>query len=209
MKKKVISIVLAVLMGLTLIGCQSFEDLVPEEYGEWDGTYIYRANGRSKTTGEDYETLVQQVTVGETIYNVMGCRDYAIAGDSMYLCLELSANNAEFTTGLVYYDIRSKTSAPLVVEKEVEIAEERTKYIYKPYAIEKLYEDKILLSGQRQALTFDEDGNVLENAQENVWYSVDLYGTMLEMKRESFLGYTWVGEEYFMRIDSYSEGATA
>ena len=49
-------------------GCQihqTFDNLVPEEYGAWENYYIYHGNVKSKTTGEDSAYLVTEVTAGE------------------------------------------------------------------------------------------------------------------------------------------------
>ena len=62
-------------------------DVVPEEYGEWDNNYVYRGNGRSKTTGEDYEQLVNSVEIEGENYTVLACADFEIKGDDVYMIL--------------------------------------------------------------------------------------------------------------------------
>ena len=54
--KKLFCIGLA-LATLFLSACEdpTFEELIPESYGAWEGNYIYRGNVRSKTTGENPE----------------------------------------------------------------------------------------------------------------------------------------------------------
>ena len=47
----------------SLVGCDSYEDFIPleEDYGLWDGYYIYYGNVKCKTTGEDEQTLVNEI----------------------------------------------------------------------------------------------------------------------------------------------------
>ncbi|MBE5764804.1 MAG: hypothetical protein E7339_04275 [Clostridiales bacterium] len=51
-------------------GCKTLDEFLPDmsEYGEWDGNYIYRGNVRAKTTGEDEELCLPEVTYNENIY---------------------------------------------------------------------------------------------------------------------------------------------
>ncbi|MBQ4268203.1 MAG: hypothetical protein IJB97_00975 [Clostridia bacterium] len=108
-----LSLVFAVAIPLSFSACEKVEDYMPETYGEWEGNYIYKGNGRSKTTGEDYEKLVESVTVdGATMY-AAGCVDYEIVGDEIYMALYLSIDesvrDARIANSLVKYDVKEKT----------------------------------------------------------------------------------------------------
>ncbi len=74
--KKLFSLILVLFLCSAVIfssGCTlDVEELLPspEEYGEWDGNYIYRGNVRAKTTGEDEELCVPEIKYEEEIYEL-------------------------------------------------------------------------------------------------------------------------------------------
>ena len=107
-----LSLVFAAAIPLSFSSCESVEDYMPSAYGEWEGNYIYKANGRSKTTGEEYEKLVESVTVDNQTLYAVDCIDYEIVGDEIYMALYLtvdqSVRNSYVANALVKYDVQSK-----------------------------------------------------------------------------------------------------
>ena len=88
--KRLLSIGISIFFSLgvaCMAACQTMGDVVPEEYAEWDNNYVYRGNGRSKTTGEDYEQLVNSVEIEGENYTVLACADFEIKGDDVYMIL--------------------------------------------------------------------------------------------------------------------------
>lgn len=216
MKKKIIAAVTTILSVCMLgVGCQihqSFGSLVPEEYGEWDNHYIYHGNVRSKTTGEDGEYLVTSVTESGKTYTVDGCADSAILGDDIYLCLNLSymgENGAEIEYGLVKYNVKTKTQDLLLLEYTYQ-PEEGTTYVYRPYSIERVYEEGgLLLQGQREEITVDDYGAEQTNYQ-TAYFKVDYDGAFLEEIVYNTAGYSRVSDDYFTKAvsDSMTEEVT-
>ena len=75
--KKLLCLIFALLLSSTIVfstgcGCdfKGVEDILPslEEYGEWDGNYMYRGNVRVKTSGEDEQLLVPEITYNGAVY---------------------------------------------------------------------------------------------------------------------------------------------
>ena len=213
MKKKMMAVVAGVLAFCMLgTGCQihqSFGNLVPEEYGEWDNYYIYHGNVRSKTTGEGSEYLVTEVKVNEETYTVQSCADSATFEDSIYMCLDLSRegeNGVEFKNGLVRYNVSTQTQEILMLDCTRQ-GEEGAVYVYHPYSIERIYEeDGLLLYGQRETITLDENG-AEQISYQSVYFTVGYDGAFQE---ELFLdgdgyGYTRVSDEYFTKTTTNEE----
>ena len=75
--KKLLCLIFALLLSSTIVfstgcGCdfKDVEDILPslEEYGEWDGNYMYRGNVRAKTSGEDEQLLIPEITYNGVVY---------------------------------------------------------------------------------------------------------------------------------------------
>ena len=75
--KKLLCLIFALLLSSTIVfstgcGCdfKGVEDILPslEEYGEWDGNYMYRGNVRVKTSGEDEQLLIPEITYNGAVY---------------------------------------------------------------------------------------------------------------------------------------------
>lgn len=75
--KKLLCLIFALLLSSTIVfstgcGCdfKGVEDILPslEEYGEWDGNYMYRGNVRAKTSGEDEQLLIPEITYNGVVY---------------------------------------------------------------------------------------------------------------------------------------------
>ena len=81
MKKSLIIILLI----LSLSGCLKTEDIIPEEdYGAWDGNYIYYDNYRSKTTGEDEEPLFETIKYDNLEYQIESFCDIKFYNNHIY-----------------------------------------------------------------------------------------------------------------------------
>lgn len=180
-------------------GCQihqSFDNLVPEEYGAWDNYYIYHGNVRSRTTGEMGEYLVKDVVVDGQTCVVSGCADSQIVEDTIYLCLNLEIGKA----CLVAYDVENAAQELLMVEHSYQ-PEEGVTYIYQPYSIEKVYEnDGILLYGQRQTLTVDEYG-MEQTGYQSVYFTIDYDGTFKEEVLFAGYDYSRISDEYYTKLE--------
>jgi len=75
------------MMVFLLAGCDSYEDIVPseDELGLWEGNYIYQGNLRTKTTGENTETLVSEVTYESKTYEIDETLDYRYVNNEIFL----------------------------------------------------------------------------------------------------------------------------
>ena len=202
---KNLALVFGTLISLmaVLSSCQSFGDLVPTEYGAWENHYIYRGNVRSKTTGEDAETLVGSVTHGEIVYETKDCLDYAFSGDDIYLNLSFNAqgnDTLDVHNALVRYNVKDKTQETLCFDLMVSAEEENTCFSYEPYAIEKVFEDKILLYGRKYTIETEKNNGEGE-AYTELWYNVDLDGDFLGEEATSYVDWARVGEDYWLRYN--------
>ena len=212
MKKSVMATILAGVLTFGVLGtsCQihrNFDSLIPEEYGAWENYYIYHGNVRSKTTGEGGEYLVTSVTADGTDYTVSSCADSAILGDDIYLCLNLSASldgGMETKNGLVKYNVERKTHEVLMLDASYPM-EDGVTHIYRPYAIERVYEDgKLLLQGQREEITVDEYG-AEQTTYQNAYFKIDGDGQLLEEIAYNTSGYTRVSDDYFTKTVGNSQ----
>lgn len=77
--------IIFVCTAVFLSGCA--KDYVPESYGGYDGNYLYIGNGRARTTGEEFETLVSEVVIDGFTYKATSCYDYDYCGDNAALAL--------------------------------------------------------------------------------------------------------------------------
>jgi hypothetical protein len=160
--KRLLTIGLASLFALGTIcvsACQSMEDIIPETYGEWDGNYLYRGNGRTKTTGEDYEQLVKTVEIDGKTYKAWHCVDSEVHEDDLYMilaCMEEGtyvsdvryskyswAYDLDTVYCLVVYNLKEKTQKLLATDEKV--MREDMEYFYRPTDIEGIFGDRILL----------------------------------------------------------------
>ncbi|HHU80652.1 MAG TPA: hypothetical protein GXZ35_04895 [Acholeplasmataceae bacterium] len=116
--KRVVIFLLFISSLLCLTGCmKEYEDMVPsdEELAEWDGNYIYRGNIRTKTTGEDTETLVNEIEYEGKTYNIVEVIDYHYLNNEIYMIAKLSIRNeSNEIVSTVLYKYSPK-------EKEVEV----------------------------------------------------------------------------------------
>jgi hypothetical protein len=175
MKKRLISIVLAILtvfLCFGFSGCVSntptFEEVVPLEYADWDGNYIYYQNARSKTTGEDFEVLVETVQIEETTYRIKSIEEVEYFEDLIVFCFYVE-ENVEIEEGaeeqelkvencIVIYDVFNKTSKLIYVSKQDTLLAE---------SIYKIDNDCIILYNELNWFKIDWEGNIVINYQAN------------------------------------------
>lgn len=205
MKKKVTAVTAGVLAFCVLgAGCQihrSFDSLVPEEYGAWENYYIYHGNVRSRTTGEMGEYLVDDVVVDGETHVVSGCADSEIVGDTIYLCLNLQVGK----DCLVAYDVEDSSYKLLMTEYTC-APEEGVTYTYRPYAIEKVYDNgDILLGGQREERTVNEQGIEQTNYQ-SVYFTIYHDGAFKEEIPFAGYDYSRIGAGYFTKLVTGADG---
>ena len=121
-KKLIISIFL-VLVVFVLTGCmRGYEDLVVEEseLGSWEGNYIYQGNKRSRTTGDDSETLVKEIFYDGIYFSVFSVDYYKYIDNNIYMIAN-TKNKANQTqsdydsTILLKYNILEKSTEVLYV----------------------------------------------------------------------------------------------
>ncbi len=206
MKKTLKSMAALLLVGcIVFAGCQSFDDLIPEEYGEWDNHYIYRGNVRSKTTGEDWEYLVTEVETDAHIYTVQSCADYAISGDDIYMCLTLACVGQEvlYSNAVVKYNVQNKTQETLCVYEELPNQAEGagTAVSYYPYSIECLTEEGLLMHGRKESITYGEDGMPSENTSQTLHYLMDFEGSVIEDAAFNYSLYARANDTYWWNTE--------
>lgn len=210
MKKKMIAVAAGVMAFCILgTGCQihqSFSNLVPEEYGAWDNYYIYHGNVRSKTTGDDAELLVSSIEWEGENCTVASCADSAIVGDDVYLCLsfEISETGGKLQdNALVKYNVKTKTKDTLMVNYTAQ-PEEGVTYVYRVYSIESASEDGLILYGQKEILTVDENGEQ-HTGYNSAYFKVTPNGEFVEEVTCNNYGYTKVDDDYYVKSVSLSE----
>ena len=101
MKKSLIFLLLI----LSLSGCLKTEDIIPsEDYGTWDGNYIYYDNYRSKTTGEDEELLFETIQYDDLKYQIESFCDIKFHNNHIYyLANGFNPENNELTYFIIIY----------------------------------------------------------------------------------------------------------
>lgn len=163
-RMKVFVVALAAVCALgTFTACDDFSDFVPNEYGAWDGNYVYLGNVKGKTTGEDPETLVSSVVIEEKTYTVEHCADYAFVGETLYLALVISDEALREKTCLVRYDLEMETSTLVYIQQETytgAITGEEV-LVYDVEEIVKVLSDGIILQSNKQG-----------------WYKIDMTGSI-------------------------------
>lgn len=181
----------------TLTGC--IEDYVPESYGAWDGNYLYAGNVKSKTTGEDPETLVSSVVIGDTAYSVSQCVDYEIVGNRIYSVLNLTYDS-DCMTCLIEYDVETNLFQTLYVETEKTV--EETTISYDVYRIVKLLDEyKILQTENGNWFAVDRSGEIVEKDC-NELQSYEQAGDYLYQWEKGVLTYrTWLDETWVTAAD--------
>ncbi|MBR4943541.1 MAG: hypothetical protein IKZ28_05865 [Clostridia bacterium] len=202
------------LLALSFVGafafasCQNFEDLVPEEYGAWENNYIYRGNIRSKTTGENGETLVSNVDYDGVTYGVNTCTDYEFVGDNIYMLLSLTSS-VDWTgkNALVRYDVKEKTqevtSFAVTVDAESDLGGTWT---YAPLSIERVFEEeeKIILYGSRNH-DYETDG--LKNTSYSyLYYTINFDGEIVGEETLDFSRYVRASDDYFYQGNNVEDG---
>ena len=201
--KKIGKAVTALLAGCMLFtGCQSFENLIPEQYGAWENNYIYRGNARSKTTGEDFEYLVTEVELDGRSYSVDSCLDYGILGDDIYMCLSLSFAWQEmlYSSAIVKYNVQSKTQETVYVYQPIpeNLEGAGTAVSYDTYAIEGLNDQGLLLRGRKESADYNEEGTRENYASVSAYYYMDLEGNITgELPYEYYLSYAKGNDTYW------------
>ncbi len=206
MRKTLKTIAALMLVACTVFaGCQSFDDLVPEEYGGWEDNYIYRGNVRSKTTGEAWEYLVTEVEDDGVTYTVQSCQDYAISGDDIYMCLNLTSEQQGllYTNGIVKYNVQSKTQEVLCVYEALPTQSEGagTQISYNPYSIEGISSEGLLLYGQKESATYAEEGTREEYTNQTVYYLLNFEGNVVEDAVFNYSYFAKVNDTYYSNTD--------
>ena len=214
MKKKFLSVVLAILMACLCFGLNgcgktypSLQELVPLKYGEWEGNYLYFANMRSKTTGEDPETLVENVQIEEKDYRVKSVEDVAYYEDLIILCFYvkeiLATEDVEeqqepsVKNCVVLYDVFHKTSKLVYVAQESRLVAD---WIYQ------VESEEIILCNDLNWFKIDFDGNLLIDYQANFrnYNTYTIYQNYYVVKRvRDKISYTTLDDGEFKTIYEY------
>lgn len=194
---------------LAFAGCD-FSHYVPEEFGTWENNYIYRGNVRSKTTGEDWQYLVNEVSAESGNYSVLSCEDYAILGDDIYLCLRLddkATAESENLSSIIQYDVKDKTQTTIIVDSisvSGDWGGQSGVWTYEPYSIERAFEDRLIVYGRRM---FKVDGADFQS--DSVYYTIDLNGNFISAEVFSPNEYAKVSDDYFTTVKTDENGVTS
>ena len=84
-----------------LTGCNlSYRDVVPNEneLGLWEGNYIYQGNLRTKTTGENTETLVSEISYENKTYEIGDTIDYRFVNNDIFLLVDATESIETLST---------------------------------------------------------------------------------------------------------------
>lgn len=211
--KKLLTIGLSILFAfgaLCISACQGMDDIIPEAYGEWEQNYLYRGNGKTKTTGEDYEKLVETVEIDGEPYNAIYCLDSKIEADDIYMLLVCQKGGEDLTVGgytgggwewrldvvhcLVVYNIKDKTQKLLTADQK--IVREGTEYFYRPTEMEGIFDERILLRASVRETSKINGNSQWINMVE--WYTLDLDGVLLNPSIEYGNEWEWVSDEYLV-----------
>jgi len=81
---------ISIIMALFLFTGCNYEDTIPDNYelGLWEGNYIYQGNLRTKTTGENTETLVSEISYESKTYEIGDTVDYRFVNNDILLIVE-------------------------------------------------------------------------------------------------------------------------
>lgn len=200
--------VFGVLFGTGCQFHQSFDNLVPEEYGEWDGNYIYRGNVRSKTTGESGEQIVTSVTIDGVSYSVSGCVDAASSGDDMFIMVQINATDLQtdslgIRNCIVKYNVKDKTQ-DLIFQDGVSIQNATETKTYEVHAIERTTENGLLLYGYEETTPATTE-NTNETQSRNVWFTIDFNGNVIGIDEMNYYSYTRQSDDYFTRVETVAD----
>ncbi len=200
--KKIFSVAFATLLCVTIcVGCQhqSMDDVAPETYGAWDGYYVYRGNGKCKTTCEDYEQLVTTVEIEEISYSVTECVDCKIVDETMYMILscELPSDETDVETGdeplemidskgyvpkaeqcLVRYDIKTKSCA--LIASDFYEGNQKCRLSM----IEQVFDDRLLVQVASRR-----------------WWIIGFDGEIIQKDVEMPKSWEWVSDEYLVEYE--------
>ena len=194
-KRKIATILTAVALTCCcfMTSCTSLYDLAPASYAEWDGNYIYYANSRSKTTGQDDEYLIETLQYEDAEYSVYDVLDFAYKGDEVYLCLRMyittqQAYQYDYKTCLAKYDIKDRTSQVLYWETDRMSVE----------GIYKMTDDYLILSTysdyERQLIRLSYDGEILSEDDNWVAYYKEAGNYLVDYRQGKFI-YTTLENE--------------
>ena len=123
MRKRKLLVGLSVVLAITACGC-NVEDFIPDSYGASDGNYLYIGNGRTTTTGENFEMLVSEIQEDGYTYKVSSCLDYGYSGDNAALLL--AAYRTEPT---------SYAATPMAKGEALPDDSQELRYIYKYFLV--------------------------------------------------------------------------
>lgn len=189
--------------GIAMTACGGFEDVTPPSYGSWENNYVYRGNIRSRTTGDDWSYLVTKVEIGEKDYEVVGCSDYEIVDDDLYMCLGVasSSEDGEETTCLVKYSTLYKTQELIYAEGELPVSD--ASVIDAEEGSEEGAEEDVVRYGACYVERIDENGILLSDG--SVWYAIDFQGNIVDKNVGDYSAYQRVSDKYM--IEERTDGS--
>lgn len=197
--KKLFSLTTATVLLLcsgTFFGCKELSDIAPTSYGAWDGNYIYRGNVRSKTTGEDSEYLVTELTIDGVDYQVTGTTDFAYYEEDIYLCLTVASNGGDEQPdmgdeGIVTYDV-----LPPVEDEPIEIFSCFVRYSPLDKSTEVF---RVGSSAWYNIFTVQEEGVVLKGG--DGWVMLDHIGNVIDADASEYANYRYYGKNKEYIVD--------
>ncbi|MBQ8296140.1 MAG: hypothetical protein IJX87_06915 [Clostridia bacterium] len=193
-----LSLVFVAAIPLSFSACEKVEDYMPEAYGEWEGNYVYKGNGRSKTTGEEYEKLVESVTVADTTMYAVDCIDYEIIGDEIYMALYLSvgesARDSYIANALVKYDVKEKTQTLIKYFSPSKSGGTESMTLNEPVEI-----DKIVCVTDTEIIVCTSKWNSSSYSYKHVYVGVNFDGSLSENIYSDLYGKPYYGDKYFIQ----------
>lgn len=172
------------------------QHVFPETYGEWEGNYIYRANAKTTTTGEEYTKLVEEIEMEGQVFEVTHCSDYAFLEEDMYMILRCKKQeddgNSQHKYSFVKYDIQDKTQT--LLHTDFHLVEDGETVYYELRQIYQLTGEYIyLLAEQQKTLP---DGR--KQAITNVWVTLNRQGELIRLQEELSLDWERVDTQCFL-----------
>lgn len=103
--KKLFLIALLLLSFSLLTSCiyTSYDSTIPEDFGEWDGNYIYYENKISKTTGDDEICLFNSFEHENILYTDIYIMDHIFMDNILYASVKTLDNNYS----IIKYNIKT------------------------------------------------------------------------------------------------------
>jgi len=201
--KKILIILISFIPLLSLISCSctSYEDLEPaeSEFSEWDQNYIYFCNYRCKTTGEDEEVLITDITYNNVLYTVDCVSDYEFKDDDIYMCLRASSDldtiNENGVNFVVTYSIRDKTTKIIFFTDNYDLFVSYIKYIHDDYMV--LIEYSSYNHGRVLKIDLSDYSTKYITDLEDFWVQGDYVLT----KKDNLLKYTNLNNDTYDFID--------